>query len=175
MNLKLKSYINEFWNKYSRENLVFSCDAGTFRGHVEGDRMIFTSDGSSETYTIYKPTTQDVLEGKGNFNRGNSRELVIEAQLCAAFNRGVATEPYNFNNEAAYYRYRVANFYSGFFHNHAIDGYAYEYLDYRLCSETSMANRSDLYKINISLDDLYCIDMDDINIGGIWRDRGRTG
>ena len=87
--------------------------------------MIFTSDGSSETYTIYKPTTQDVLEGKGNFNRGNSRELVIEAQLCAAFNRGVATEPYNFNNEAAYYRYRVANFYSGFFHNHAIDGYAY--------------------------------------------------
>jgi len=119
------SYINEFWNKYSRENLVFSCDAGTFRGHVEGDRMIFTSDGSSETYTIYKPTTQDVLEGKGNFNRGNSRELVIEAQLCAAFNRGVATEPYNFNNEAAYYRYRVANFYSGFFHNHAIDGYAY--------------------------------------------------
>ena len=45
----------------------------------------------------------------------------------------------------------------------------YEYLDYRLCSETSMGNRSDLYKINISLDDLYCIDMDDINIGGNWQ------
>ena len=45
----------------------------------------------------------------------------------------------------------------------------YEYLDYRLCSETSMVNRSDLYKINISLDDLYCIDMDDINIGGNWQ------
>lgn len=118
-------YINEFWMKYTSEELVFSCDAGTFHGKVQGNAMIFTSEGSSETYTIYKPTTQDVLEGKGNFNRGSSRELVIEAQLCAAFNRGVATEPQNFNNEAAYYKFKVANFYSGFFHNHAIDGYAY--------------------------------------------------
>ena len=118
-------YINDFWKKYSSESLVFKCDAGTFTGKVQGDAMIFTSDGSAETYTIYKPTTQDVLEGKGNFNRGNARELVIEAQLCAAFNRGVATEPNNFNNEAAYYKNKVANYYSGFFHNHAIDGYAY--------------------------------------------------
>ena len=118
-------YINEFWTKYSSENLVFKCDAGTFTGKVQGDAMIFTSDGNAETYTIYKPTTQDVLEGKGNFNRGNARELVIEAQLCAAFNRGVATQPNDFNNEAAYYKNKVANFYSGFFHNHAIDGYAY--------------------------------------------------
>ena len=118
-------YINDFWKKYSSESLVFKCDAGTFTGKVQGDAMIFTSDGSAETYTIYKPTTQDVLEGKGNFNRGNARELVIEAQLCAAFNRGVATEPNNFNNEDAYYKNKVANYYSGFFHNHAIDGYAY--------------------------------------------------
>ena len=119
------NYINEFWNKYKYEDLVFSCDAGTFRGRVNGDAMRFTCDGSNEVYTVYKPTTQDVLEGKGNFNRGNARELVIEAQLCAAFNRGVATEPYNYRNEGAYYKSRVANFYSGFFHNHAIDRYAY--------------------------------------------------
>ena len=75
------NYINEFWNKYTYEDLVFSCNAGTFRGRVHGDAMRFTCDGSNEVYTIYKPTTQDVLEGKGNFNRGNARELVIEAQL----------------------------------------------------------------------------------------------
>ena len=119
------NYINEFWKKYSSEELVFKCDAGTFRGKVNGNSMVFTSDGNTETYTIYKPTTQDVLEGKGNFNRGNARELVIEAQLCAAFNRGVATEPGNYNNREAYYKNKVANYYSGFFHNHAIDGYAY--------------------------------------------------
>ena len=89
------AYINEFWAKYTNEDLVFDCDAGTFRGRASGDTMIFTKDGDSGTYTIYKPTTQDVLEGKGNFNRGNSTELVIEAQLCAAMTRGVAMEPEN--------------------------------------------------------------------------------
>ena len=119
------NYVNEFWSKYTNEDLVFTCDAGTFRGRVSGDAMHFTADGDSSTYYVYKPTTQDVLEGKGNFNRGSSRELVIEAQLCAAFNRGVATQPNNFNNEAQYYQNSVANFYAGFFHRHAIDGLAY--------------------------------------------------
>ena len=76
--------------------------------------MIFTSDGNAETYTIYKQTIQDVLEGKGNFNRGNARELVIEAQLCSAFNRGVITQFNNFNKEEGYYKNKVANYYSGF-------------------------------------------------------------
>lgn len=119
------AYINEFWNKYASQDLVFTCDAGTFRGRVYGDVMRFTKDGDGGTYYVYKPTTQDVLEGKGNFNRGNSTELVIEAQLCAAFNRGVATQPENFNNESAYYKNSVSNFYSGFWHNHSYDGYAY--------------------------------------------------
>ena len=119
------NYVNEFWSKYTNEDLVFTCDAGTFRGRVSGDSMRFTADGDSSIYYVYKPTTQDVLEGKGNFNRGSSRELVIEAQLCAAFNRGVATQPNNFNNEAQYYQNSVANFYAGFFHRHAIDGLAY--------------------------------------------------
>ena len=111
------NYVNEFWSKYSNEDLVFTCDAGTFRGRVSGDSMRFTADGDSSTYYVYKPTTQ--------VNRGSSRELVIEAQLCAAFNRGVATQPNNFNNEAQYYQNSVANFYAGFFHRHAIDGKAY--------------------------------------------------
>lgn len=119
------AYINAFWAKYANEDLVFDCDAGTFRGRVSGDAMIFTKEGDSGTYTIYKPTTQDVLEGKGNFNRGNSTELVIEAQLCAAMTRGVAMEPENFDNEDAFYTHSNSNFYSGFWHNHSYDGLAY--------------------------------------------------
>ena len=45
----------------------------------------------------------------------------------------------------------------------------YDFLDYKLCNETSMANRTDLYEINISLDDLYCISMEDLYIGGDWQ------
>ena len=45
----------------------------------------------------------------------------------------------------------------------------YSLVDYKLCNETSMVNRSDTYLMNISLDNLYCIDMDDLNIGGSWQ------
>lgn len=119
------AYINEFWSKYSRETLVFKCDAGTFRGKVNGDHMTFTKDGDNGTYTVYKPTTQDVLEGKGNFNRGVSTELVIEAQLCAAFNRGVATDPANYQNPSAYYKNGTYNYYSAFLHQHSVNNFSY--------------------------------------------------
>jgi hypothetical protein len=45
---------------------------------------------------------------------------------------------------------------------------SYELLDYKLCSETSMVNNTDFYMIDIELDQLYCIDMEDLDIGGNW-------
>lgn len=119
------AYINEFWTKYTYEDLVFSCEGGVFTGRVSGDKMYFTKSGDSTVYTISKPSTQDVLEGKGAFASGNSTELVIEAQLCAAFNRGVATEPTKWNKPQYYYQSGTYNAYSGFFHEHSITGLAY--------------------------------------------------
>ena len=87
--------------------------------------MRFTREGDSTVYYVDKPNTQEVLEGKGAFDRGNGVEKAIEAQLCAAFNRGVATEPENYDNESAYYKNSNSNFYSGFFHNHSFDRLAY--------------------------------------------------
>ena len=119
------AYINEFWTKYTNEDLVFSCEGGVFTGRVEGNRMKFTKTGDSTAYYVSKPTTQDILEGKGAFASGNATELVIEAQLCAAFNRGVATEPSKWNKPAEYYQNAINNFYSGFFHRHSVVGLAY--------------------------------------------------
>jgi hypothetical protein len=45
----------------------------------------------------------------------------------------------------------------------------YNVVGYKLCNETSMVNRSNLYMINISLDNLYCIDMDELLMGGNWQ------
>ena len=45
---------------------------------------------------------------------------------------------------------------------------SFSILDYRLCNETSMKNYSDSYFIDIDLDQIYCIDMDDLNMGGSW-------
>lgn len=119
------SYINEFWTKYTSQDLVFSCEGGTFTGRVEGNRMKFTKSGDSAVYYVDKPTTQDVLEGKGAFDRGNSTEKVIEAQLCAAFNRGVALEPSKYNKVSEYYKGSIYNYYAGFFHEHSVLGLAY--------------------------------------------------
>lgn len=119
------AYINEFWTKYASQDLVFSSEAGSFTGRVVGDRMQFTRTGDSTIYYVDKPTTQDVLEGKGAFDRGNGVELAIEAQLCAAFNRGVATEPEKWYKPAEYYKNSTNNFYAGFFHSHSVVGLAY--------------------------------------------------
>ena len=44
----------------------------------------------------------------------------------------------------------------------------YEFLDYKKCSETSMINNSNIYELEMELDQLYCIDMEDIDVGGSW-------
>ena len=119
------NYINEFWNKYANEDLRFSSESGRFVGRVVGNQMRFTREGDSTVYYVDKPNTQEVLEGKGAFDRGNGVEKAIEAQLCAAFNRGVATEPENWYTPSQYYKNSVANFYAGFFHEHSVLGKAY--------------------------------------------------
>ena len=43
-------------------------------------------------------------------------------------------------------------------------------LNYKLCSETSMVNKSEIYHITIPLNEIYCIDMDDFYLGGSWLD-----
>ena len=45
---------------------------------------------------------------------------------------------------------------------------SYEFINYKLCNETSMINNSEYYTIDIGLDQLYCIDMEDLYIGGSW-------
>lgn len=44
----------------------------------------------------------------------------------------------------------------------------YHTLNYTLCNETSMANKTEEYKINVPLNELFCIDYDDIQWGGSW-------
>ena len=45
---------------------------------------------------------------------------------------------------------------------------SYDIINYRLCNETSMKNNSDSYLIDIDLDQIYCIDMEDLDMGGSW-------
>ena len=44
----------------------------------------------------------------------------------------------------------------------------YHLLTYKLCNETSMANKPNSFKINVPLNELFCIDNDDLPFGGSW-------
>ena len=44
----------------------------------------------------------------------------------------------------------------------------YHSLKYKLCNETAMINRPDNYRIDVPLNELFCIDRDDILFGGNW-------
>ena len=44
----------------------------------------------------------------------------------------------------------------------------YHLLNYKFCNETSMTNKPDNYKIDVPLNELFCIDNDDIPFGGNW-------
>ena len=41
-------------------------------------------------------------------------------------------------------------------------------LNYKLCNETSMASVNNIYQITVPLSEIYCIDMDDLDMGGSW-------
>ena len=45
---------------------------------------------------------------------------------------------------------------------------SYDFINYKLCNETSMINNSNDYWIDIDINQLYCIDMEDLDIGGSW-------
>ena len=45
---------------------------------------------------------------------------------------------------------------------------SYDILNYTLCSKTSMINYTDSFIIDLRLDQLYCIDMEELDMGGSW-------
>lgn len=74
----------------------------------------------------------------------------------------------NFVNHTNLFYPFIYNYYSI---NKSIDkGFEFEIkqLNYTLCSKTSFINRSELFNIDSSLDELFCIELDDIDIGGDW-------
>ena len=91
-----------------------------------------------------------------------------------------------FNEEKIWIPWRVVDYYNNFVnHTGLIYPIIYYYegerksideafifkskkINYRLCNETSMVNKSDIHYIDVPLDKLYCIDMDNLEIGGSW-------
>ncbi len=133
------SYISQIWSYYSGNPLTVTLGARTFTGRTSGSTFTFnevnTGNGAFQGgtgYVIGYPNTQQVLVCNGAFATGdasnsdrNSVELALEAQLCAAINRHVATNVSQWNTPSAYYQAAPANYYAAFWHRNSINNLAY--------------------------------------------------
>ena len=65
--------------------------------------------------------------------------------------------------------YPIISYYSGIKYKNSKDfNLTKKILNYKLCNETSMIYESNFYQISIPLNELYCIDMEDLDMGGSW-------
>ncbi|GGP27911.1 hypothetical protein GCM10010971_37300 [Silvimonas amylolytica] len=127
------AYVTQIWNQYTTNTLTVDMWGGSrrFAGKVQGNTMVFTEVNLNNgayvggTYNVSKPTTQDILEGKGTLATGNSTELALEAQICAAFNRHIMEDVTKWSTPSAWYQSAPANYYAQFWHNHSVGGLAY--------------------------------------------------
>jgi len=127
-------YVNEIWNYFSSNVLTINMwnNSRRFEGRTVGTQLVFTEVNLNNgayvggNYYVGKPTTQDILEGKGTLATGNSTESAIEAQICAAFNRHIMNDGALWGApSAAWYASAPANYYAKFWHDHSVDGLAY--------------------------------------------------
>jgi hypothetical protein len=65
------------------------------------------------------------MAGAGALATGTTEELMLESQLCAAFNRGVALNTADWGDPTKYYLNPIHNEFAAFWHSVSIDGKAY--------------------------------------------------
>ena len=131
-------YIDQSWTYYQSNVLQMSIGAKQFEGSVVDGVLVFRHTNWADThepdepqgmlFNVRKPTTQDVLEGKGTLARSNDPwgvEGQLEAQICAAFNRHVMEDNSEWKDAGAFYLQSPANFYAHFWHLHGVNGKAY--------------------------------------------------
>lgn len=139
-----QNYIDQIWSYFSNHQLA--CDQGergVWRGQVSGN--VFTMTGelgafNGVTATISgKPTTQEIIEGKGVMAQGNENDKALQAQFCGAIARGAidlsvpSGQVQYWGDASKYYKSYTYNKYAAFFHQTDVSynskTYAFSYDD----------------------------------------------
>ncbi|MFD9598698.1 glycoside hydrolase family 64 protein [Kitasatospora sp. NPDC059973] len=127
----LQPAIDRFWSAFSARQFTLTRLGETFTGRVTGDTLTFTKNGAGP-FHLAKPASPDVMACAGPLAAGDDTEKQLGAELCAAFQRGVALTPDDWYRPAAYYRGAdAANDYAGYLHGISLGGrsYAFPYDD----------------------------------------------
>ncbi len=108
-------YIDNVWSMYAEEKKTPS---GKWTGKVVNGALTFApGNGDKPVVCMKKPDTQDIFLGTG--------VLATNPQFCAAANRHVLADPADWRDLAKFYQASPCNWYSEFFHEHAINHKSY--------------------------------------------------
>jgi beta-galactosidase len=138
----LDAYVNAIWAQYATTPLLvfLNNNSHEYTGTTSGTTFNFTevnlNNGAyagPQTYSINKPSTQDLLLCAGSMAYAASTltgqeagvTLALEAQFCAAFNRHVMGNYVDWTIVPHYYQAAPANYYAAFWHAHSIAGLSY--------------------------------------------------
>ena len=138
----LDSYVNAVWAEYATTplNVFLDNNSHEYSGTTSGTTFNFTevnlgngAYAGPQTYTVNKPSTQDLLLCSGTMayaastltSQESGVTLALEAQFCAAFNRHVMDTYADWVTVSDYYQAGPANYYAAFWHAHSIAGLAY--------------------------------------------------
>ena len=158
----------------------FDLFGAKFNFYIEGKQKLYTIFGGTfSIFSILICISIFAVFNLSDFKRENPTTSVFKKN-CNTFHK------IKFGEEKIWIPWRIVDYNDNYF-NHSgifypIINYYYrenkndpekniiksEKLNYKLCSETSMINKSDIYNINLPLNELYCIDMDNIYMGGSW-------
>lgn len=159
-----KDYIDKIWNYYSSCQLV--CDQGergVWRGEISGGVLTMTGElGAFNGVTARisaKPTTQEIIEGKGVMAEGNENDKALQAQFCGAIARGAidltvaSGEKQNWGDASKYYKNNTYNKYAAFFHQTDVSfkskTYAFSYDDTFDQSSTLVTSKPAKVKVTV--------------------------
>jgi len=120
------SAIDQAWSWYATHPFEYHLLLDVFTGGVVDGRLRFYKNGVGPSY-VSKPGSYDVVACTGALATGSDDELQLEAQLCAALNRGVATDTSKWLSAASYYPAGVRNDYAMYFHQIGLLGRAYAF------------------------------------------------
>jgi hypothetical protein len=139
--------IDKAWNDW-KDGFRLTRLNQTFTGKVKDGALRFTQDDNPREFAVRKPTSQDVFRCAGTLViHGDEppQQGVMGAELCAAFNRGVADDTDDWWKASTYYPAgKRDNDYAAFFHtiNKERRSYAFSYDDINDQSSVTILNNS---------------------------------
>ena len=161
-----QDYIDRIWNYYTTNELVVTLgDRGEYRGKVVNDTLKMVGPGGIQAWIAGKPNTQEILEGNGKLAQDvletpdSAADLALQAQFCAAANRGVIDlnipggQSQDWGNTSKFFVTDIFNQYVWFFHQPKISfnskTYAFAYDDVYNQSSTLQTSIPDSVKITV--------------------------